>query len=148
MSTESSVTETVVRNHLQAFLEQKGFEETVRDVGNYRNEDELKRDLALATVRCSCEYLAELEAFDEKWGPRFPVITQAWLNAWEHVTPFLAFPPEVRRAIADVRKRGVTVIIVTGQLLDALKWKLTRKSGTPATWTSSPSSYGGTAFTP
>ena len=30
---------------------------------------------------------------------RFPVITQAWLNAWEYVTPFLAFPPEVRRVI-------------------------------------------------
>jgi len=27
------------------FVGQKGFEETVRDVGNYRNEDELKRDL-------------------------------------------------------------------------------------------------------
>src|ERR1700684_2588006 len=27
-----------------------------------------------------------LERFDEKWGQRFPVITQAWLNAWEHVT--------------------------------------------------------------
>jgi len=26
---------------------------------------ELARDLALATVRCSCEYLAELAAFDE-----------------------------------------------------------------------------------
>ena len=34
-----------------------------------------------------------LERFDEKWGQRFPVITQAWLNAWEYVTPFLAFPP-------------------------------------------------------
>jgi enediyne biosynthesis thioesterase len=27
--------------------------------------EELKSDLALATVRCSCEYLAELAAFDE-----------------------------------------------------------------------------------
>ena len=27
------------------------------------------------------------------------MITQAWLNAWEYVTPFLAFPPEVRRVI-------------------------------------------------
>lgn len=27
--------------------------------------DELKDGLALATVRCSCDYLAELEAFDE-----------------------------------------------------------------------------------
>jgi putative transposase len=41
----------------------------------------------------------ELEAFDEKWGARFPVITQAWLDSWEYVTPFLAFPPEVRRVI-------------------------------------------------
>ena len=40
-----------------------------------------------------------LETFDEKWGQRFPVITQAWLDRWEHVTPFLAFPPEVRRVI-------------------------------------------------
>jgi putative transposase len=41
----------------------------------------------------------ELEAFDEKWGARFPVITQAWLDSWDYVTPFLAFPPEVRRVI-------------------------------------------------
>ena len=34
-----------------------------------------------------------LERFDETWGQRFPVITQAWLNAWEYVTPLLAFPP-------------------------------------------------------
>jgi enediyne biosynthesis thioesterase len=27
--------------------------------------EELARDLALATVRCSCDYLAELEAFDQ-----------------------------------------------------------------------------------
>jgi putative transposase len=41
----------------------------------------------------------ELERFDEKWGARFPVITQGWLDSWEYVTPFLAFPPEVRRVI-------------------------------------------------
>jgi putative transposase len=40
-----------------------------------------------------------LERFDEIWGERFSPITQAWLDAWEHVTPFLAFPPEVRRVI-------------------------------------------------
>jgi putative transposase len=32
-------------------------------------------------------------------GARFPVITQAWLNAWEYMIPFLAFPPKVRRVI-------------------------------------------------
>jgi hypothetical protein len=27
------------------------------------------------------------------------VITQAWLTNWEHITPFMAFPPEVRCVI-------------------------------------------------
>jgi putative transposase len=40
-----------------------------------------------------------LEAFEEKWGKQIPVIGQSWRNAWEHVTPFMAFPPEVRRVI-------------------------------------------------
>ena len=34
----------------------------------------------------------ELERFDEKWGQRFPVITQAWLDSWEYVTPFFGVP--------------------------------------------------------
>ncbi len=40
-----------------------------------------------------------LEAFEEKWGKQIPVIGQAWRAAWEHVTPFMAFEPEVRRVI-------------------------------------------------
>jgi putative transposase len=43
--------------------------------------------------------LHALEAFEDKWGQQLPVIGQAWRNAWEHVTPFMAFPPEVRRVI-------------------------------------------------
>ncbi len=43
--------------------------------------------------------LLALEAFEEKWGQQIPVIGQAWRNAWEHVTPFMAFEPEVRRVI-------------------------------------------------
>jgi putative transposase len=43
--------------------------------------------------------LHALEAFEEKWGKQIPVIGQAWRNAWEHVTPFMAFEPEVRRVI-------------------------------------------------
>jgi putative transposase len=42
---------------------------------------------------------AALEVFDDKWGARLPVITQAWLNAREYVIPFLAFPDEVRRVV-------------------------------------------------
>ncbi len=65
-----------------------------------RERDQVARDLKpIYTAKDADQAHAELEAFDEKWGQRFPVITQAWLNAWEHVTPFLAFPDEVRRVI-------------------------------------------------
>ena len=43
--------------------------------------------------------LTRLERFDADWGERYPMIAQMWRRAWEYVTPFLAFPPEVRRVI-------------------------------------------------
>jgi putative transposase len=65
-----------------------------------REREQVARDLKpIYTSKDADQAQAELEAFDEKWGKRFPPITQAWLNAWEHVTPFLAFPAEVRRVI-------------------------------------------------
>ncbi len=33
------------------------------------------------------------------WGAKYPTIVQSWQRAWEHVIPFFAFPPEVRRVI-------------------------------------------------
>ena len=38
-------------------------------------------------------------AFDEKWGARYPVIAEAWRDAWEYITPFLALPAELRRIV-------------------------------------------------
>jgi len=65
-----------------------------------REREQVARDLKpIYTAIDADQAQTELERFDEKWGTRFPVITQAWLNAWEHVTPFLAFPAEVRRVI-------------------------------------------------
>ena len=40
-----------------------------------------------------------LEAFDSEWGERYPMIGQSWREAWDHVIPFLAFPPDVRRVV-------------------------------------------------
>ena len=41
-----------------------------------------------------------LEAFASgPWGQQFPTVVAAWRRAWNHVTPFFAFPPEVRRVI-------------------------------------------------
>lgn len=43
--------------------------------------------------------LAELDAFETQWGTRYPACVKSWRAAWEHVTPFLALPEELRKAV-------------------------------------------------
>src|SRR5215208_3916226 len=43
--------------------------------------------------------LVELERFDEHWGARYPMIAQAWKRDWDHITPFLALPEDLRRVV-------------------------------------------------
>jgi len=44
--------------------------------------------------------LEALQAFSEgPWGARYPTVVRSWQRAWENVTPFFAFPPEIRRVI-------------------------------------------------
>src|SRR5579859_3240096 len=65
-----------------------------------REYDQVTKDLKpIYTAVDQDAAWAALETFDEKWGKRFPPIVQAWQDAWEHVTPFLQFEPEVRRVI-------------------------------------------------
>jgi len=85
-----------------------------------REREQVARDLKpIYTATDADQAHAELELFDEKWGARFPVITQAWLNAWEHVTPFLAFPDEVRRVIYTTN----AIEALNRQLRKAIKTK-------------------------
>jgi putative transposase len=85
-----------------------------------REREQVARDLKpIYTAKDADQAQAELEAFDEKWGARFPVITQAWLNAWEHVIPFLAFPDEVRRVIYTTN----AIEALNRQLRKAIKTK-------------------------
>jgi putative transposase len=85
-----------------------------------REREQVARDLKpIYTAVDADAAQLELERFDEKWGQRFPVITQAWLDAWEHVTPFLAFPPEVRRVIYTTN----AIEALNRQLRKAIKTK-------------------------
>jgi len=43
--------------------------------------------------------LVRLEEFEAEWGKRYPAIGAAWRRAWEHVTPFFAFAPGIRKMI-------------------------------------------------
>jgi putative transposase len=85
-----------------------------------REREQVARDLKPIYTAINADHAqAELEAFDEKWGQRFPVITQAWLNAWEHVIPFLAFPAEVRRIVYTTN----AIEALNRQLRKAIKTK-------------------------
>jgi putative transposase len=85
-----------------------------------REREQVARDLKPIYTAINADAAHhELERFDEKWGARFPVITQAWLDAWEYVTPFLAFPPEVRRVIYTTN----AIEALNRQLRKAIKTK-------------------------
>ena len=43
--------------------------------------------------------LIRLEEFEAEWGKRYPAIGQAWRRSWEHVIPFFAFAPAIRKMI-------------------------------------------------
>jgi putative transposase len=85
-----------------------------------RQREQVARDLKPIYTAIDADAAQRaLERFDETWGQRFPVITQAWLDAWEHVIPFLAFPPEVRRVIYTTN----AIEALNRQLRKALKTK-------------------------
>src|SRR5439155_16383763 len=85
-----------------------------------REREQVARDLKpIYTAVDQDAAQAALEVFDDKWGARFPVITQAWLNAWEYVTPFLAFPPELRRVVYTTN----AIEALNRQLRKAIKTK-------------------------
>jgi len=41
----------------------------------------------------------ELENLSKKWGTRYPTVALIWSRNWNQVTPFFAFPAEIRRII-------------------------------------------------
>jgi putative transposase len=85
-----------------------------------REREQVARDLRpIYTAVDADGAQAELERFDEQWGGRFPVITQAWRSAWEYVIPFLAFPAEVRRVIYTTN----AIEALNRQLRKAIKTK-------------------------
>jgi putative transposase len=85
-----------------------------------RQYDAVVKDLKpIYTANNPDTALQALEAFEEKWGEQLPVIGQAWRDAWEHVTPFMAFPDEVRRVVYTTN----AIEALNRQLRKAIKTK-------------------------
>ena len=85
--------------------------------GNRRTvANDLKPVYRAATVE---EAMGALEAFDEVWGKSYPSITRSWLDNWERLSPFFAFPEDIRRAIYTTN----AIEALNRQLRKALKPK-------------------------
>jgi len=67
---------------------------------SYRDRRKLAADLKriyTSIDRDAAE--TELERFAEQWDQRYPMISQSWIEHWERIVPFLAFPPDLRRIV-------------------------------------------------
>ena len=40
-----------------------------------------------------------LVEFGERWDKQYPTISKSWLNHWQRIIPFFAFPQDIRKAI-------------------------------------------------
>jgi len=66
----------------------------------YRDKRAVAADLKKIYTAIDADVAAdELQRFAEQWDARYPTISRSWLDHWERITPFLAFPPDVRRAV-------------------------------------------------
>lgn len=43
--------------------------------------------------------LAELDAFEQTWGGKYPLIVQSWRNNWAELSTFFKYSPEIRKLI-------------------------------------------------
>jgi len=67
---------------------------------SWKQRKDVAADLKLIyRARTAEEAALRLEDFAAKWDGAYPTITPMWRLSWEHVTPFFAYPKEIRRVI-------------------------------------------------
>lgn len=57
---------------------------------------DLKKIYSSNTVELALE---ALDDFELAWGDKYPAIVRSWRTHWEKITPFMAFPIEIRKII-------------------------------------------------
>jgi putative transposase len=85
-----------------------------------RDYDKVVKDLRPIYTAIDADHAkTALDTFEQTWGERLPPVVQAWRDAWDHVIPFLAFPPEVRRVVYTTN----SIEALNRQLRKAVKTK-------------------------
>lgn len=75
----------------------------VRNSLNYVSDKDRKAVAAdlktIYTAATETEAEQALVDFTEAWDKQYPTLSKSWSNHWNQVIPFLAFPPDIRKAI-------------------------------------------------
>lgn len=67
---------------------------------SFKDRKEVARDLKPIYTAANAEAAAEeLDAFEEKWGSRYPMVVESWRRRWELIVPFLSLPTDLRRLV-------------------------------------------------
>jgi putative transposase len=65
-----------------------------------RDKKALMADLKLVyTAATEEEALAALDAFEAKWGAKYPIVVRSWRTNWPKISPMFRFTHEIRKAI-------------------------------------------------
>lgn len=67
---------------------------------SYKHRKQIASDLKpiyrAATIQ---EAETALQSFKKTWDDKYPMISKSWENNWDRITPFFAYPEEIRRVI-------------------------------------------------
>ena len=76
----------MIRNSLRfvAWKERKKVAADLKEVYKAATEEEGKMNL---------------DTFAEKWDSKYPTISKSWNTNWQRLSPFFAYPPEIRKII-------------------------------------------------
>lgn len=67
---------------------------------SYKDRKAVVLDLqAIYRAKTLDEAEGALTAFSEKWDSQYASISRLWLERWEQITPFFAYPAEIRKVI-------------------------------------------------
>jgi len=67
---------------------------------SYKDRKVVAADLKLVYAAATeSEAEQALVDFAERWDKQYPTISKSWLNHWQRVIPFFAFPADIRKAI-------------------------------------------------
>ena len=66
----------------------------------WKNRKTVAADLKkIYTASTEDEALQALMAFKETWDEKYPTISAIWERHWDQITPFLAYPEDIRKVI-------------------------------------------------